>query len=73
MDREKKKEYPWETLDTTTIIVPIELLTYHTFKYIEDKSMTTPKQKEKDLEIVSFYYRREKMKELEVEKCFQMR
>ncbi len=70
MEEKKKNKYPWELLEASTIMIPIELLAYHTFKY-KEKNCLTDKQKLEDLEIIGSYLVREKMRELEVGKCFK--
>lgn len=70
---QEKNKYPWELLDTTTIMNPLEILAYHTFLYKECKKNMGVKQKEEDLAIISSYLVQEKMKKLEVGKCLQMK
>lgn len=73
MKEKEKNKYPWELLDATTIMNPIEILAYHTFLYREVKKSTSAKQNEDDLAIIISYLIKEKKKELEVGKCLQMK
>ena len=36
MNKEKKDHFPWETMDTTTLMIPEELITYHICRLEED-------------------------------------
>lgn len=59
MPIEKKNKYPFETLDTTTIFIPLELLAYHSYRHSNAKKKSKIKMEKKELEIVKYYLRKE--------------
>lgn len=63
---EEKNKYPWETLDTTTLYNPLEIVVYHLYRYGKSKSKSA-----KDLTLVKSYIKEQK--ELGVGTCFQKR
>lgn len=71
MNREKKNNFPWETLDTTAFMMPEELLTYHLFRLFSEKKDKREKGVKENLSLLSSYLQRESSKKEEIERCFQ--
>lgn len=73
MDQENKsnKKYSWELLDTSTLMLPEELITYHLYRY--EKALNSKRNNDvnKENQILSGYLQEDKKKEVEVETCFQ--
>lgn len=69
MSIEKKNKYPFDTLDTTTIWDPTELIAYHTYRREESKKMKRKKQEQKEVTIIKSYLRENTNKKQEVGKC----
>ncbi len=61
---EKKNKFPWDTLETFILMMPIEVLTYHVYKY-NDK--TSKKASETDLQIIKSYLYEQKKEKSESE------
>ena len=47
--------YSWESLDTTTLILPTELLTYYLYKYEIDMKMKKGNIQNEDANLISYY------------------
>lgn len=48
-------KYPWESLDTFTLMLPEELLTYYLKKYEEDVKDKRESEANKDLILINEY------------------
>lgn len=55
MNRDKKEQFPWETMDTTTLMVPEEIITYHICRLEEEQSAKREKGIKENRAIVSSY------------------
>lgn len=66
---EEKNRFSWAPLDTSTLMMPIELLVYHLYRYEQNKDAKS-KQKEKDLQILKTYLI-EYEKESSVKECLK--
>lgn len=69
MNLDKKDNYPWETLDTTSLMNPEELMTYHLYKL----SLTRGNKKEEknNRQWIAGYLQKTSQKKEESIKCFQ--
>lgn len=47
--------YSWESLDTTTLILPTELLTYYLYKYGLDTKSKKENLENEDASLISYY------------------
>lgn len=66
---EKKDHYPWEALDTTSLMNPEELLTYHLYKL---SIMRGNKKEEKNnRRLIAGYLQKISLKKEESSRCFQ--
>ncbi len=70
MNEEKKDKFPWEMMDTTTLMLPEELLAYHLYRLNEEKKTKREKGIKDQTALVSSYRAREIEKE-EKSPCFQ--
>lgn len=65
MEQEKKNNFPWETLDTTTIMNPDELLSYLLYM------LSLRKNNKRLMTTLASYAVRDAKKKEETSKCFQ--
>jgi len=73
MNQENKteKNYPWELLDASTLLLPEEIITYHLYRYEMAQKNKRSGELSKETQILSNYIQNNKKKEMEVEECFQ--
>ena len=48
-------EYSWDSLETTTLILPMELLTFYLYKYQLDSKSKKEVQSKEDLYFINYY------------------
>ncbi len=70
MDREKN-EFPWETMDTTVLMMPEELLAYHLYRLKLEETRKREKQIVNNRKTIVSYLVREKIEKEEKSRCFQ--
>ncbi len=66
---EKKNKFPWDTLETVSLMLPVELLIYHIYRY-ELNKRARPKLAESDLQILKTYLNQYE-KESSVRECLK--
>lgn len=69
MTIEKKDNYPWETLDTTSLMNPEELLAYHLYK--QSLTQGNKKEEKNNRQLIAGYLQRISPKKEESTRCFQ--
>lgn len=71
MNTEKKNTYPWETLDTTTLMLPEEIIAYHLYKLKEEERRKRDRGVRENRVIISSYLKRIAKEKEENQTCFQ--
>lgn len=69
MEEEKKNKFPWDTLETMSLMMPTEILVYHIYRFSMNKSNKT-KMAESDLQILKTYLNKYE-KESSVRECLK--
>ncbi len=57
MNNPPKNEYPWENLETTSLVLPNELLTYYLYKHGLDKKAKRDVQIKESEYFIGHYYK----------------
>lgn len=69
MEEEKKNKFPWDTLETISLMMPTEILVYHIYRFYMNKSTRT-KMAGIDLQTLKSYLKKYE-KESSVRECLK--
>lgn len=71
MNEEKKGSYPWETLDTTTLFLPEELIAYHIYRLTGESKNKKSGDNSREKRYIKYYLPKGELEEEEVKTCSQ--
>lgn len=71
MNEEKKGHYPWETLDTTMLFLPEELLAYHIYRLMREAKNKKKNGNSQEKKYIKYYLSKDELETREVKTCSQ--